>query len=272
MSMNRTLKLLAFCAGLVFFAPVWAQEGAKSLFYAQLDKPSGKLNTGVQYWIELHHKGQVFHVNNKSAFHSGDKIRFHVKSNIDGYAYVVLKEGSSGEQSVLFPDPAHNDETRIERGRDYSLPSEGLFTFDSHPGTERVTLLLSRTPMDAVAYLLKSTVEHTVVASAALGGSKDLVPAKIILAYEPASEEFKVRTEKSAATPQSQPAKQSMHAAHAKKPTNIRTVARKRGLNKKAPEASGKPDVGNAYSGVVTVVNRDPNGIIALDVTLDHQE
>lgn len=152
-------------------------EGAKALYREQGDK-----YTGLQYWIELHRNNQVQKVSNKFKFQDGDRIRFHVKSNIDGYAYILLTSGSRGEQSVLFPDESTSDDNRVKRSRDYVLPEVGYLTFDENPGSEKVTLLLSRTPINAQAYLDKPTEEPTLIASA-IPGSKDLIPQKVLVAY-----------------------------------------------------------------------------------------
>src|SRR5271169_2328622 len=73
-------------------------KDAKGLFFEQLSKPSESLNLGMTYWIERVRKGKTEKVNNKSPFYSGDQIKFHVKSNVDGFAYILLKSGSRGEQ------------------------------------------------------------------------------------------------------------------------------------------------------------------------------
>ncbi|MCA9803471.1 MAG: DUF4384 domain-containing protein [Cyanobacteria bacterium HKST-UBA02] len=152
-------------------------EGAKALYREQGDK-----YTGLQYWIELHRNNQIQKVSNKFKFQDGDRIRFHVKSNIDGYAYILLTDGSRGEKSVLFPDESTSDDNRVKRSRDYVLPEVGYLTFDENPGNEKVTLLLSRTPINAQAYLDKPTEEPTLIASA-IPGSKDLIPQKVLVAY-----------------------------------------------------------------------------------------
>jgi len=183
-------SILAFSASLaVTFAcsmPSKADEsGAKGLFFEQMENPAQKLNTGIQYWIELNRDGKFLKVNNKYTFQTGDRIRFHVTSNIDGYAYILLSSGSRGEQSVLFPEP--HEDNKVQRGKDISLPREGFLTFDEHPGIEKVSLLLSRMPMDATAYLNKTRDEERTLVASAATGSKDLIPSKILLSYTPQS-------------------------------------------------------------------------------------
>jgi len=178
------MKFSKVLAGLLAVVPCaticsasFAEEGAKGLYFDQLNQPKVSMNTGVQYWIELHRGSQVLRANNKTPFKSGDRIAFHVRPNIDGYAYIVLKSGSRGEQAVLFPDQKNQEENRVEAGREVVLPSDGMLAFDKNPGTEKLSVVLSRTPIDAQAYLGGPTPNSAqLVASADIPGSKDLVP------------------------------------------------------------------------------------------------
>lgn len=157
-------------------------SGAKGLFFEQLEKPSQNLNTGIRYSIELKRNGKTQRVSNKFQFRTGDSIRFHVTSNINGFAYILLSSGSRGEQSVLFPDESTKESNRVERGKEYVMPGKGFLTFDENPGTEKLTLLLSRSPINASAYMQKHDRPVTMIASAETG-AKDLVPARIYVAY-----------------------------------------------------------------------------------------
>src|ERR1700733_2217267 len=78
--------------------------GAKGLYFNQLKNPTENLNLGMTYWIERVRKGKTEQVSNKTPFYSGDQIKFHVRPNVDGFAYILLTSGSQGEQSVLFPN------------------------------------------------------------------------------------------------------------------------------------------------------------------------
>lgn len=233
-------------------------EGAKGLFFEQLQKPTEKINTGVQYWIELKRDNQVLKVSNKHNFAANDHIRFHVKANIDGYAYILLKSGSRGEQSVLFPDPKSTEDNQVARGQDYVLPSDGWLTFDENPGTEQVTLLLSRTPIDATAYLNSTGQEVTLIASANTG-SKDLVPSTIQIAYQPIVAKVEPTTIKQverSVTKTTTPVKVKKTASTpAKKPATSSVAAAKPAKNDE---------------GVTTVVSTTPKNILHVDVALQH--
>lgn len=231
-------------------APAQAQQmdGAKGLYFDQLKKPGAKLNTGLQYWIELVRNGQKIKVNNKMPFKSGDKIRFHVRSNVDGYAYILLRSGSRGEQTILFPDPTRLDDNRVARGTEYAMPADGYLTFDSNPGVEKLTLLLSSAQVDATSYLAKNN-DLPLIASA-MDGSKDLIPSKILLSYAPPETSFPVAVK-------TEPVKNNkLPVKGAKKPV--------------AKAGSAKPVVKSNDDALVTVVYKDPKGVLAVDVALEH--
>lgn len=277
-------------------APTLAlDKGAKGLFFEQLDSPSKDLNTGVQYWIELERDGETIRTNNKAEFRSGDRIRFRVKSNIKGYAYILLTTGSRGEQSVLFPDPSVNESNKVLPGKTYTLPGMGSLTFDENPGMEKVTLLLSRHPIDAQAYLDKPTEQPTLIASA-MTGSKDLVPAKVLVSYADPNKSFPgsnlkvarstvksepVKSEKPASNTTTKVAQASTKtkknsASSSTGSTTTNKVAQKP-TKKNNPVSKPKTKPGKVSSPAteeddesVTVVSQATDGILHVDVNLHH--
>ncbi len=295
------------------------EEGAKGLFFQQLDHPADSLNTGIQYWIELHHDGKTIHATNKTAFHTGDKIRFHVRPNIDGYAYIMLKSGSRGEQAVLFPDKDRNEDNKITRGKEIVLPNDGMLGFDENPGVEKLTLLVSRKPIDTDAYMSGQEGPPRMVAMTSTG-AKDLIPTQVYVAYLPPAATGAPDAVKKAATKSNtaivssiESKKSDTKKTEAKKPDvkkadakkNVKTAsttaptvgspatttasAHGKGEHKghqtvaakskdmhdvavtteeparklASGETSGKP-------GLVTVVYKDPNGVLAAELSLEH--
>ncbi|MBX9723731.1 MAG: DUF4384 domain-containing protein [Candidatus Obscuribacterales bacterium] len=243
---TRILGILgAFVLGYSFCPEACpADGGAKDLFYKQQTSSSLVINTGIQYWIELKRAGKVSNVSNKFAFKSGDNIRIHVKSNVDAFAYIVLKEGSSGEQSVLFPDTHFHDNNKLKAGQDYSLPQEGYMAFDQNPGTEKVLLLLSRTPIDSNKFLADKTKKHVLIA-AAPNGAKDLIPGSVVLAY----------------------AKQDAPVLNQipDKPTGESNNGSILASNSSANLATSIEDA------TTTLVQKDPNQVLSIDLALMHQ-
>src|SRR5271156_840347 len=100
------------------------KSDARKAFIEQLNNPNRKLNVGLSYWIELTRNGKSFRCNNKYKFRSGDLIKFHIVANADGYVYVVLKKGTSGSQSLLFPSQATGMDNELKLARDYSVPTK----------------------------------------------------------------------------------------------------------------------------------------------------
>jgi len=259
------------------------EKGAKGLFFEQMDSPSKSLNTGVQYYIELERGGSNRTVNNKEKFQNGDRIRFHLKSNIDGYAYILLSSGSRGEQSVLFPDPQSGDNNKVSRGKDYTLPESGFLTFDENPGTEKVTLVLSRTPIDAQAYLGNKAEAPTLIASA-MTGSKDLIPQKVLVAYnDPAvtkqkfvqetssSEKIEIKKEKSeSGAPKKKIVKKEKETSSSPS-ISKGAEAKKTSVAKNSNRTSTSVSSHSSHEdGVVTVVSQLPSGVLHIDVDLHH--
>jgi hypothetical protein len=245
-----------------------ADDGAKGLFFTQLDKPAQQLNTGIQYWIELSRNGNISKVNNKTVFHSGDKIRFHVKPNIDGFAYILLRSGSRGEQQILFPDPQRNEENRMEHGKDYVLPNDGALKFDQNPGIEKLTLLLARSPIDTAAYLSPTSGGSSgpLVATIA-SGSKDLIPTEVVVSYVPPSPLPKQVTEavEQVSNPTS-PSKGIVKNESVKKPIAVRNHPKHATVSSNPVHKSQTLE-----AGITTVVYKDPTGVLAVDVSLEHQ-
>lgn len=259
-----TLLVALAVAGLGATAVMAGEEGAKGLFFEQLESPTKSMNTGVQYSIELIRDGKRARVTNKYGFQNGDKIRFHLKSNIDGYAYVLLKNGSRGEQSVLFPNSG--DDNKVKRGDDYLIPADGFLTFDENPGTEKVSLVLSRMPIDAQAYLSTPKEAPTLIASASTG-SKDLIPSRVLVHYS----DTPAPPVKIASKPKSEPKVEPVKTESAKNEhkTTTKLVASSKKPESKPAAAKSKKG-GHDEDGMVTVVSELPGNVLHVDVDLHH--
>ncbi len=228
-------------------APIY--PGAKGMFYEQLQRPTEKLNTGIQYWIELKRKGQTNRVSNKFEFRSGDQIRFHVKSNANGFAYVVLREGSRGEQSVLFPDKRHLDDNCMKANVEYAIPGDSFLLFDEFPGTEKLTFVMARTAIEPNKFMPDTS--HKVIVASRADGSKDLVPGSFVVSYGGADTPSTVR-------PASLPSPQS--------PANLPPAD--------IIEAStGTAEVQNddQSNAIITIVQKNPADALAVDIFLEHR-
>ncbi|CAN5950788.1 unnamed protein product [Sphagnum jensenii] len=254
--------MTSLLAGISTSFPALAEdEGAKGLFFTQLDHPKESLNTGIQYWIEIDRDKTISRVSNKTVFHSGDKVRFHIKPNIDGYAYIMLRSGSRGEKAVLFPDPQRNEDNKLERGKEYTLPNDGALAFDANPGLEKLTLLLSRTPIDSAAYLQPTGPADAPVQIASVdGGSKDLIPSEVLVSYAPPQPKLNVVKETTTVASETKSPGKTVVKKTALPPQL--KLATKQGLPARPKEGEGN---------VTTVVYKEPSGLLAIDVCLQHK-
>ena len=145
--------------------------------------PGGQKTLGLSYWIELADPkgGPGTQVTDRRTFHSGEGIRLHFRSNTDGQI-ALLQLGSSGDASLLFPDPEHGlGDADLAADQDRVLPSDShWFRFDDHPGTERLLVLFARHREDletlSVRPIMDSKTTQAVLKIAGgLRGSKDLI-------------------------------------------------------------------------------------------------
>lgn len=162
------MKRLALSALFVFVAAAQSQKGAKSLF---IDHTSGNVVspnapnksggqrpvsnplppppipedgavTGVRYWIELlTEQNQLLRVNASRIFKSGERIRLHFESNVDG-RLVILQSQNGAPYATLFPNSA-NAAGRVQKFMDQTFPSaNGWFRFDNKPGDIRLLVTI----------------------------------------------------------------------------------------------------------------------------------
>ncbi len=141
---------------------------------------NGADKLAITYWIELMRDGKRFRCNNKIAFKSGDEIRLHVRANVDGFAYILLKAGTTGKHAVLFPDDQTGRFNRIGAQHDIALPTKSWLRFDNNPGQERVSVIFSRRPLDPS---VQNSSLLTAFVSPDRTGAKDLVPTRMELSW-----------------------------------------------------------------------------------------
>ncbi|MCI0623120.1 MAG: DUF4384 domain-containing protein [Acidobacteria bacterium] len=125
---------------------------------------SPERRVGLKYRILLRSPDcDIREVDPSYTFHSGDKVRLQIESNVDGYLY-VLQKGSTGRDQMLFPDPKINGgDNKITRGIQYSVPGNQWYAFDNNPGIERLTVVVSRTPMKSVQQAAKPSTDDALV-------------------------------------------------------------------------------------------------------------
>ena len=160
----RVLKMLALLvlAGLVA-GPLAAQDKKAKARDLYLDYGGGNSNRpprpngnsaatglpGTRVEIELLRDGKRKFVKPNYKFKSGDRIRLRLTTNFEGYIS-LLNIGSTGRVNALFPYPGADDRTRP--AADVQIPkADDWIRFDDNPGTEVLTVIMSRRPIDTGA-------------------------------------------------------------------------------------------------------------------------
>jgi len=149
----------------------------------KIDTTQAGPKTALSYWIELKRNGKIYRCNNKTTFKSGDSIRFHVMAEVDGYAYVMLQQGSTGSTAVLFPSKETGEHNFLRSKQDYPLPYEDWLAFDEHPGLEKVRIMFSKTQI-AMEKLKQAEKTKVAYVSPDLDGAKDLIGTRMQLSWE----------------------------------------------------------------------------------------
>jgi len=173
-------SLLALSFVSVGLTPAAIAADAKNLFLRQAAKPNKPINTGLSYWIELERNKKKTRVTNKTTFKNGDQIRFHIKPNVNGYAYILMLQGSKGDKAVLFPSDKVK-ENKVAANKEIVLPtgSGNSLEFDKNPGLEILRLVVSRKPIDPKNFL-KPESRNVMIASNS-GGKKSQVPEEVLV-------------------------------------------------------------------------------------------
>ncbi len=159
-------------------------SGLSSAIDAANSAPSViKKASNITYWIELKRNGKTFRCNNKTQFQSGDEIRFHVRCGVNGFAYILMQQGTAGGKAVLFPENRTGTNNEIGAGSDCAIPTKTYLRFDEHPGIERVSVIFSKKQID-INNVLRDPNTITAFVSPDKSGSKDLVPTRMQLSWD----------------------------------------------------------------------------------------
>jgi hypothetical protein len=92
--------------------------------------------------------GTVQAVASDHVFEPGDLVHFRVKSEFDGYLY-VMDQGTSGKFATVFPSEDAGADNRVRQTQMFSIPSgeSSWFEISGPEGFDVVYFLLSPTPL-----------------------------------------------------------------------------------------------------------------------------
>lgn len=192
-------KIIVIAVITVFFSTfIYAAEktGAKALFYtgegttissttpkkaeekqALSEQSKKEKYMGIAYWIDLlKTDGEQVRTTTKKEFKSGERIKLNLKSNRDGYLYVI-NMGSTGTSRVLFPH-SENIDNFVTANETYTVPCNKYMKFDENPGEETLLVLLSPNKINELlpaSPTIKTEESNRFVVYAKSKGAKDLL-------------------------------------------------------------------------------------------------
>ncbi len=125
-----------------------------------------ELNRRLDLTLEKKENATSRVVSASYVFHADDKIRFRLRSAINGYLY-VMNRGSSGNWSQLFPRNELTQSRKVSSGHEYVIPATGAgwFQVAGPAGDDEVYFLIS--PIDLGKSLPASTQPGTEPANTA---------------------------------------------------------------------------------------------------------
>lgn len=241
------LHLTAFCTA--------AEAGdslARDMYYQQLSEPARSSNIGFRYWIELQRQGQTTRVSNRCRFRTGDKIKFHVSPNIDGYVHIVMIGGTSGNKSVLFPIPGKDFSNAVHRGNECTVPSTSFLQFDSTRGCEHLQVVLARRKLSNNELLRSGAPQVSIAASG--------VPT-------PATPALKVSFDDTPPAGAASSSDDTYIANAIPDEDNARDLFRSKEPSRPRPRPRRPHAIFTPYT---TVVNTDANKDLYADISLEH--
>lgn len=177
------------CLQLPSFA-VQGESGAKALFYdpeagapittRDRSTPTARVRVkrvqpdrvrfaGLHYWIELDGVGPV---TTDRVFRTGDRIRIHVRSNVDGYLSLWWLD-ASGTGKLLFPSSGIGADNHVTADTDFKQP--GFIRFSPPADDERLIVFFSRFKADVPEPSGGAPSTEIVARARELAGSKALV-------------------------------------------------------------------------------------------------
>lgn len=130
---------------------------------------------GLRYVVRQVTDNGTRDVDPDKTFFSGDRIKIGVETNDAAYLYVV-QQGSDGTWEALYPNTAGQHKVRAMSMVDIP-PGNEDFKFDATPGTERLLVVLSRTPETDLERLVESLRSGARPRRESAGASQQLMAA-----------------------------------------------------------------------------------------------
>ena len=112
-----------------------------------------------RYWLELEpaeEGGPKTKVGGLVPLASGQKLSFHFTFDEDGYVYIVGPGDKNQPTAFLTTKPARGtglSTNKVSKGQEFSFPKGNTLTLDEKPGTDRFTIIFSKSQLSSLSFL-----------------------------------------------------------------------------------------------------------------------
>lgn len=144
----KRLSCVLYLIVIFALSVVGQEQRTRDLYLSYKSGNSSAGQPGAKVVVALNRSDAIQMVSPDTVFRSGDKVRFYLSLNFNGYL-AVLNKGTSGRINRLYPypgapNPVHASGEIVVPGKD------AWFAFDETPGIEEVTFLMSKDPIKEV--------------------------------------------------------------------------------------------------------------------------
>ena len=116
---------------------------AAGLDAAAQAEPRSQGSHRIEVTLERLEKTEWRAVDPGLVFNSDDRVRFRIRTDFDGYLY-VMNQGTTGRYTLLFPGDETGRENDIKAGKEYLVPAtQAWFRIGGPPGHDVVYWLVS---------------------------------------------------------------------------------------------------------------------------------
>jgi len=148
----KRLSCILFLIAIFALPALGQNQRSRDLYFSYRSGTSSAGQPGAKIVVSLNRSGTIQMVSPDTVFRSGDKVRFHLYLNFNGYL-AVLNQGTSGRINRLYP--YIGAPYQVQASGEIVVPGkEAWFAFDETPGIEEVTFLMSKDPIAEVEQLV----------------------------------------------------------------------------------------------------------------------
>jgi len=164
---KRSRAIVMFVVLILIIISGYRSHRSAGVSQSQMKLPQTVLAFSIvaQHYHDGKPNGQPYAVSDEKPFYSGMGIKLILSSSQPGYLYILDEAPASTDLAplfnIIFPSPfIQGGSTRVEPGRDLTIPENGSLLFDEHKGAEKVWIVWSNQRLNELESLKRWANEH----------------------------------------------------------------------------------------------------------------